>query len=183
MPRLKNEENFRLFKRNLKGWELFYVRILDEDGVIIATRSTGTSNERQAVKKALEILKSIPKNPQKNNPLFIDFLWNFWTRDSEYVQLRELDGHRLSNAYIDKTLFYLKSLAEPHGPFQKLRLSQITPRILDQWKLAVGKTDASRKGINHALNGIRVALRWAFVQGHIANDPTLSFKYIAYKPQ
>jgi integrase len=183
MSRRKNEENFRLFKRNLKGREFFYVRILDEDGIIIATRSTGTSDERKAIKKALEILKSIPKSPLKHDPLFIDFLLNFWRREGEYVQLRELDGHRLSNAYIDKTRFYIESLVKLQEPFESLRLSQVTPRILDKWKLAVGKSDASRKGINHALNGIRVALRWAFNQGYIPSDPTLSFKYIAYKPQ
>jgi hypothetical protein len=66
-----------------------------------------------------------------------------------------LDGYRLSNAYIDKTRFYIEGLVKTHEPFKNLRLSQVTPRILDKWKLAVGKSDASRKGINHALNGIR----------------------------
>jgi integrase len=113
----------------------------------------------------------------------MDFLLSFWQREGEYVQLRELDGHRLSNAYIDKTRRYVESLVKTYEPFKKLRLSQVTPRTLDKWKLATGKSDASRKGINHALNGIRVALRWAFNQGFIPADPTLSFKYIAYKPQ
>jgi integrase len=183
MSRPKNEENFRLFKRKLGGKELFYCRILDEEGKIIATRSTGTDDERKAVKKALEILKTIPKNPMKQDPLFVDFLLGFWIRDSEFVQLRELDGHRLSTIYIDKTQFYISSLTKTYEPFKKLRLSQVTPRILDKWKLAVGRSSASRKGINHALNGIRVALRWAFAHGYISNDPTLSFKYIAYKPK
>jgi hypothetical protein len=159
MPRAKNEENFRLFKRNLGGRKFFYCRILDEDGQIIAARSTGTSDERRAIKKALAILKSIPKSPLKHDPFFIDFLLGFWQREGEFVQLRELDGHRLSNAYIDKTRFYVERLVKTHEPFKKVRLSQITPRILDKWKLTVGKTEASRKGINHALNGIRVALR------------------------
>ena len=183
MSRPKNEESFRLFKRKLEGRELFYVRILDEDGAIIATRSTGTADERKAVKKALEILKSIPKTPLKKDPLFVDFLMDFWKREGEYVQLRELDGHRLSNAYIDKTRLYVERLVKSYEPFKALRLTQVTPRLLDKWKLAVGKSDASRKGINHALNGIRVALRWSFHQGYIPSDPTLSFKYIAYKPQ
>jgi integrase len=183
MSRQRNQESFRLFKRNLKGRELFYARILDEEGKIIATRSTGTSDERKAVKKTLELLKTIPKSPLKRDPLLIDFLSGFWQREGEFVQLRELDGHRLSNAYIDKTRFYVESLVKTHEPFKNLKLSQVSPRILDKWKLAVGKSDASRKGINHALNGIRVALRWAFNQGYIASDPTLSFKYIAYKPQ
>jgi integrase len=182
MPRPKNEESFRLFKRKLSGRELFYVRILDEQGGILVTRSTGTSDERKAVKKALEILKTIPKNPLKQDPLFVDFLLSFWQRDSEHVQLKELDGHRLSNAYLDKTLFYIKSLVQPYEPFKKLRLSQVTPRLLDKWKLFEGKTDASRKGINHAVNGIRVALRWAYKQGYIPSDPTSSFTYIAYRP-
>jgi integrase len=182
MSRPKNEESFRLFKRKLGGRELFYCRILDEEGKIVATRSTGTSDERKAIKKALAILKTIPKSPLKNDPLFVDFLLSFWQREGEFVQLRELDGHRLSNAYIDKTRFYIESLVKAHEPFKKIRLSQITPRILDKWKLTVGKSNASRKGINHALNGIRVALRWAFHQGYIPSDPTLSFKYIAYKP-
>ena len=183
MSRPKNEENFRLFKRKLDKKNFFYVRILDEEGKIIATRSTGTSDERKAVKKALAIVKTIPKNPMKQDPLFVDFLLGFWTRNSEFVQLRELDGHRLSSIYIDKTRFYINSLTTTYEPFKKLRLSQVTPRTLDKWKLAVGQSDASRKGINHALNGIRVALRWAFAQGYISNDPTLSFKYIAYRPQ
>ena len=183
MSRPKNEENFRLFKRKLDKKNFFYVRILDEEGKIIATRSTGTSDERKAVKKALAIVKTIPKNPMKQDPLFVDFLLGFWTRNSEFVQLRELDGHRLSSIYIDKTRFYINSLTTTYEPFKKFRLSQVTPRTLDKWKLAVGQSDASRKGINHALNGIRVALRWAFAQGYISNDPTLSFKYIAYRPQ
>jgi integrase len=55
--------------------------------------------------------------------------------------------------------------------------------MLDKWKLAVNRADESRKGINHALNGMRVALRWAFSKGYISSDPTLSFKYINYKPK
>jgi integrase len=180
MPRAKNDESFRLFKRRLGGRELFYARFLDEEGTIIATRSMGTDNERRAIKKALDVLKTIPKKPLKKDPLFIDFLLEFWQRDSEYVQLRELDGHRLSTVYLEKTHTYIKSLAEPYEPFKKLRLSQITPRILDKWKLTVGQSDASRKGINHAVNGLRVALRWAFRQGYISADPTASFTYIAY---
>jgi integrase len=183
MSRPKNDEHFRLFKRKLNGQELFYCRILDVDGAIIATRSTGTADERKAVKKALEILKTIPKNPLKQDPLFIDTLLNFWQRDSEYVKARKLDGHILSNAYIDKTKFYIESLVKTYAPFGKLRLSQVTPRILDKWRSSVGYSDVSRKGVNHALNGIRVCLRWAFFQGFIHNDPTTSFKYIAYKPQ
>ena len=183
MSRPKNEESFRLFKRKLGGRELFYCRVLDVDGTIIATRSTGTSDERKAVKKALEIVKTIPKNPLKQDPLFIDALLGFWQRNSEYVKARELDGHILSNAYLDKTRFYIESLVKTFTPFIKLRLSQITPRILDKWRSSVGYSDVSRKGVNHALNGIRVFLRWVFFQGFIPNDPTISFKYIAYKPQ
>ena len=183
MSRPRNEENFRLFKRKLYGRELYYCRILDTDGTIIATRSTGTSDERKAVKKALEILKTIPKNPLKQDPLFVDALTNFWKRDSEYAKARKLDGHTLTNAYIDKTKFYIESLVKTHAPFSKLRLSQVTPRVLDKWRSSVGFSGASRKGVNHALNGIRVFLRWAFFQGFIPNDPTTSFKYIAYKPQ
>jgi hypothetical protein len=121
MSRPKNSENFRLFIRNLNGRKVFYVRFLDEDGVIIATRSTGTSNERQAVKKALEIQKNLPKNPS-----IVDFLLDFWRREGAYARL---------------------------------------------------------KGINHALIGIRVALRWAFDKGYIPANPTLSFRNIDYKPQ
>ena len=183
MSRPKNEESFRLFKRKLGGREVFYVRILDVDGTIIVTRSTGTSDERKAVKKAIEILKIIPKNPLKQDPPFVDALLNFWQRDSEYVKARKLDGHILSNAYIDKTKYYIESLVKTFAPFNKLRLSQVTPRILDKWRSSVGYSGASRKGVNHALNGIRVFLRWVFFQGFIPNDPTTSFKYIAYKPQ
>jgi integrase len=183
MSRPKNEENFRLFRRTIGGRELFYCRILDEDGTIIATRSTGTNDERKAVKKALEILKATPKNPLKQDPLFTDALTGFWQRDSDYAKARKLDGHTLTNAYIDKTRHYIESLVKTHAPFSKLRLSQVTPRALDKWRSAIGYSDASRKGVNHALNGIRVFLRWAFFQGIIPNDPTASFKYIAYKPQ
>jgi len=182
MPRPKNEESFRLFKRRLDGRELFYCRILDEEGKIIATRSTGTGDERKAVKKALEILKSIPKAPLKKDPLFIDFLIQFWQRGSEYDKSKKLDGRTLSKAYLSKTKFYIENLVKHHAPFQKLCLSQVTPRILDKWRTNVGDSDASRKGINHAINGIRVCLRWAFFKGYIVTDPTASFRYIAYKP-
>jgi integrase len=183
MSRPRNEEQFRLFKRKLDGREFYYCRVLDEEGKIIATRSTGTDDERKAVKKAIEILKSIPKSPLKNDPLFADFLTSFWQRSSDFVQLRELDGHRLSNTYIDKTKFYIEKLVYSHEPFKKIKLSQVSPRILDKWKLAVNQADESRKGINHAINGMRVALRWAFSKGYISSDPTLSFKYINYRPK
>jgi len=124
MSRPKNEESFRLFKRKVAGRELFYVRILDVDGSIIATKSTGTSDERKAVKKALEIKKATPKNPLKQDPLHVDALMSFWQRDSEYVKSRKLDGHTLSNVYIDKTRFYIESLVKTFSGFNKLRLSQ-----------------------------------------------------------
>jgi integrase len=153
------------------------------DGTIITTRSTGASDERKAVKKALEILKDIPKSPLKTDPPFVDFLVSFWQRNSDFVQIRELDGHRLTNTYINKTKFYIEKLVSPYEPFKKIRLAQVSPRILDKWKLAVNQTNESRKGINHAINGMRVPLRWAFSKGYISSDPTLSFKYINYKPK
>ena len=54
MSRPKNEESFRLFKRKLDRWELFYYRVFGMDGTIIATRSTGTSDERKRRKKAVK---------------------------------------------------------------------------------------------------------------------------------
>jgi len=183
MPRPKSEESFRIYKRKLGVRELFYVRILDEGGNIIATRSTGTDNERKAVKKALEILKAIPKNPPKQNPLFLDFLMSFWQRESAYVKSKKHDGRILSNAYLSKTRHYAETLVKTHTAFKALRLSQVTPRLLDEWRITVADSDASRKGINHAINGIRACLRWASIKGYIATDPTASFKYIAYKPQ
>ena len=80
MPRPKNEEGFRLIKRDVEGRKLFYARFLDEEGAVISTRSTGTDDERKAIKKALAILKTIPKSPLKQDPLFVDFLLGFWTR-------------------------------------------------------------------------------------------------------
>jgi len=77
MPRPKNDESFRLFRRNLGGRNFFYVRILDEEGKVIATRSTGTTDERKAVKKALEILKTIPKNPPKKTNFSSTHYWAF----------------------------------------------------------------------------------------------------------
>jgi hypothetical protein len=144
MPRRKNEENFRLFKRKLAGREFFYVRVLDVDGTIIASRSTGTSDERKAVKIALEIVKRIPKNPLKYDPLLVDALMSFWQRDSEYVKSRQLDGHILSNAYINTTRSYIESLVKNYAPFSKLRLSQVTPRVLDKWRSTVGYSGAFR---------------------------------------
>ena len=132
MPGPKSEEGFRLFKRRLGGRELFYVRIFDVDGTIITTRSTGASDERKAVKKAIEILKDIPKSPLKTDPPFVDFLVSFWQRNSDFVKLRELDGHRLTNTYINKTKFYIEKLVSPYEPFKKIRLTQVSPRILDK---------------------------------------------------
>ena len=127
MPRPKNQEGFRLIKRNVEGRKLFYARFVDEEGKIITTRSTGTDDEKKAFKKALAILKTIPKDPLKQDPLFLGFLLEFWTRDSEFVRLRELDGHRLTSIYLDKTRFYIDSLLKAYEPFKKLRLSQVTP--------------------------------------------------------
>ena len=72
---------------------------------VIATRSTGTDDERKAVKKALEIVKGTPKSPSKQDPLLVDFLLAFWQRDSEYDRAKKLDGPILSNAYLSKTRF------------------------------------------------------------------------------
>jgi hypothetical protein len=120
MSRPKNDEHFRLFKRKLHGQELFYCRILDEEGNIIVTRSTGTADERKAVKKALEILKTIPKNPLKQDPLLVDFLLSFWQQDSEYYKSKKLDGHTLSKVYLSKTRFYIEKLVKPYKPFEKV---------------------------------------------------------------
>jgi hypothetical protein len=73
MPRPKSEESFRLFKRRLGNRELFYVRFLDEEGTVIATRSTETSDERKAVRKVLEIPKPFPSHPSSKIPCLSTF--------------------------------------------------------------------------------------------------------------
>ena len=181
MSRPKQKGNFRLYRRNLDGRKFFYVRFLDEAGKIITSRSTGTTDERQAVIRALELAKEIPKTPLKSEPFFIPFLLDFWQRDSEYVRLRAIEGHILSNAHITKTAAYLKLLLSPYQPFKNLRIRQVTTRHLDSWKIHIASTDASRKGINHAISGIRVALRWAYRQGFISKNPAETLTNVAYQ--
>jgi len=64
----------------------------------------------------------------------VDFLLAFWQRDSEYDRSKKLDGRTLSNAYLGKTIFYIESLVKTHEPLKNVRLSQVTPRILDKWR-------------------------------------------------
>ena len=181
---------FSLFKYKTQSGFIWYARFYDQkSGEVIKTKSTGIpctgkkGKKIEAYKKAELILNELGE--ENKSPYFIPYLESFWTENSPYVKSKRIvEKKPLSNLYIEINVSVIKNHIKPYKPFQKIRLSELKPGMIEDWKLwALEKNKTGTRRVNTSLNCMKVAVRYSVSRGDISNDPFKSIKKVAYSPR
>jgi len=131
-----------------------------------------------------------PANLQKrtvaNTPL-IEYLFSFWTENSEYARFkRDVKNTALTPYYLKMNHEDIRRHVVPFPDFEGVTVGSLTKAILKRWMIWLAgrrKTRVKKDGTtidegtisgrraNSVLQAVRVAVRWAFDNEEITADP------------
>ena len=180
----KTHKSFTLFRKKTKSGALWYARFWDESSRRYAvTRSTGVYAEgkkqrryeaEQAAREILPVIRFAPAAPEKS---FIRYVADFWLPNSPYVRECALIKKKpLSVEYVKKNHENVRRHIEPFPGFQGVTLQGLTRGMILDWMAWATDKGASGRVINMALQGMRIAVRYAVTREEILRDPFLHIK-------
>ncbi len=151
----KKRKSFSLYKRN----DVFYVRLWDEDrGEYTGAKSTGESDRDKAVLKADAMIKAGQVIKKENDPLFIDFIREYWQKRDE-----------LSTRYKHDLQYFLKIICNYPG-FKNLRITELKAGHINRFIDHLQAEGTAPRTINRIGKITKTFIRWADSRDYIAND-------------
>ena len=187
--------SFTFFKRSTKSNSIIlYVRIVDKQtGRVLAQRSTGTDDEREAAAFAGRLLESLPLDAlarsqedraaadfaeaeNLRSAMLSKFFAQFWAEGSSYLIARAEAGKPLSGAYLRDRRSSIKRFAAPYPLFQRTPLSDTSLLLLEGFRDYLRKKGVSPNIRNVALDSLRAPISWAQKRGLV--DSSFSFSAI-----
>jgi integrase len=186
----KARKPFTLYQKKTKAGPVWYARFWDEAAWRYAvTRSTGVLVEGkkqrryEAEQAAREMLPRIRFTPAAVKTL-IQYLEEFWASDSPYVREAALVKKRpLSAYYIRMNHEDVRRHIAPFPPFQGITLQGLTPALIRDWLTWMAEKGKSGDRINHVLQGMRVAVRYAVAREELDRDPFRNIGKAAETPR
>ena len=187
MVKLMKNSPFSLYTKNLKNGPIWYVRFYNpETQKYNIYRSTGVPNtgkraqRDKAYKIALEMLETV--KARNEDPLFLEYVQAFWSPGSPYLKFKELSEHKpLSLEYIHQNIMGIKKHVLPYKRFSKLRLSELKPGIIEDWKLSLLENGLGSRRVNAILQSIRIPIKYAFERQELATNPLQHVKQAHYE--
>jgi hypothetical protein len=187
--------SFTLFNRsNQDGASVLYVRIIDKQtGQVLAQRSTGTDNERDAGAVAGRLLAELPLDAlvqarddqaaanfaeadRLRDTMLSKFFTQFWDEGSTYLIARAEAGKPLSGAYIRDRRSSVKRFAAVYPLFQRTPLRASSLLLFEGFRDYLRNKGVSANTRNVALDSLRSPISWAQKRGLI--DSPFSFSSI-----
>jgi integrase len=171
---------FSIVERKTRSGRVFMARFYDPAGGVVRTKTLpGAKSAAAAARKAEALLREgVIANGE--NPVAIDYLRSFWTRDSDYVRGRALRGVVLSDEYLSINLYILNKHVAPR--IKGKRLLDLDAEYMEGLVLALSAGGASPRTINCLLNGIRVPMKVFCKLKHLAN-PLADFERLTESPR
>jgi len=180
---------FSLFTRVApSGKRVWYAKFWDDDTArYVDSKSTGVIFEgrrggRDLAAKSAEAM--LIEARRSDDPLFLDYVADFWADDSAYVkQKRVADKRPLAIEYVRNNQSAIRLHVAPYRPFQGLRLSKLRAGIVNDWKVWALEEGAGARTVNATLQAVRVAVRHAVERGDLPADPLASVKKATETPR
>ena len=124
-------------------------------------KSTGETTIGRARTVAEGFLEEKEAVQGKDDPLFLEHLKDFWRDGGKYAEAKKLCGKPLSQRYLQLQRDAIRLYVEPDKAFEGVRVSRLTPRLMEDWLSWLDKGGKVGRSINIALQMVRVAVpRW-----------------------
>ena len=172
---MRYREPWSLYRRRStpEGPEVWYYRTYDEHGHRTTGRSTGTTSKTLANDYCARLYREGRLIPSAD-VVFEDYAgpWWIWGR-CEYIRGRlersAAGKPSISERYASDMRKALENRLLPR--FGKMRLSAISPELIERWALQLRDEGLSGKGVNNLLSCLRVMLSEAYRLGRIHRNP------------
>jgi len=176
---------FSLYVKKLKSGPVWYARFYDPatDKYSI-TRSTGipcTGKKKRKI-EAYKVAEKLSETIlDDRSPLFLSYLTSFWKENSQYMRSKRLvEKKPVSHDYIKLNALGIKKHVLPYPHFAKLRLSDLKPGMIEDWKLWALERGTGSRRVNAVMQAMSVPVRYAVSRGDLPNDPFRNIKKVAY---
>jgi integrase len=163
-----------IYRKQTKAGCFWYVRYWDESARKYSRiRSTGISvkgrgGSRHAAEEAARtMLQTIRFTPEAPDKLFAQYLADFWTPGSPYVRERALVGKRPFKMNHEDVRRHIETFPE----FRGITLRGLTAGMLRDWLTWMAEKKLSGHRINHVLQGMRIAIKYAVGREELDRDP------------
>jgi len=135
--------------------------------------SINKSVAHQIAEKAIEKGIGCPNN---DNPMFNDFIMNFWDwNNSDYIRIKNREApNSICRKYANNLLCAFNKHAKDF--FVGKRLQDIKVKQLEDLKIRLMDQGLSNNVINLVIKAIRKPLKYAYKLQMIPNDPTLTLQ-------
>jgi len=141
-------------RKGTDGKPLFCVRFFDDDGSPIRSKTLWDAKSPTSAARIAESLLRAGVVSSEKNPLALEYLLAFWTKDSDYARSRALRGVVLSEKYM-KGNRYLVSAHLSHYLKNK-RLLDLSPAWLEKTILALSGAGLNARSINTTIQAVKV---------------------------
>ncbi len=177
-----------MYRRHISAGMVLYARFYDSSGNVLITKSTGIKcvgkkqRKQEAYKKA-EKLHTCLLN-EKKSPVLIPYLESFWTENSPYVKgKRIVENKPLSEQYVRLNALGIKTHISTYKSFKKIRLIDLTPGMIDDWKIWMLEKGIGAKRVNDCMLAMRVVVKYKVSREELDKDPFQNIKKCTYKPK
>ena len=164
---------FYIYKRRRgKQDPIFYVQFRGADGVLGKSISTQQTSKAAATTwVACYLAENNDRQTGAASGTFGDFARGWWVPETcPYVRAKRARGFHISDSYIDFRRNNLKLHVLPI--FGEVRLTEITPRMIEDWVLGWYETKTSAPAtINRALGTLKLMLKEAVRLGYLNGNP------------
>ena len=190
-------KDFQLYKRKLKSGTAYYVKFWNNiSRKHVETYSVGVL-KNQLGRKAIHLPHTSKAGanaivrmwieegqPIGEKELFLDYLENFWRRDSDYVLTKRMREESISIAYIDNNRSAIKAHIKPFlikNNLENIFIHQVTPEILEKLLKTLSSKDIGNSRINAIYKAVTVPLSYAQRLGKIKETPARNIKKLPVK--
>ncbi|MDR0475842.1 MAG: phage integrase SAM-like domain-containing protein, partial [Treponema sp.] len=171
--------DYVLYKEKYAGQLYWRARFRwdEQTGKYLISRNLGVPAEgkrerrREAEDAAEQIVKELNNEPV-DDKFFISYLEAFWSPGSNYIEEQaRVNKTPLCSMYIVNNLRQIRLHISPCPLFTGLLLTDLSRKIIRDYKLWGAKKGMSGRLINQCLQTMRVAVRYAVANEELPADP------------
>jgi integrase len=166
---MRYKELFTIYPRKLKKNTVFYYQCYDKNGKRICGHSTGQRTKTAAKLYCMELYRKGILLPENKPLTFEEFSQGWWDiKTCKYLKWRQMQNP-LAPTTID---FYKTALKIHIKPFfANIKLSSITPEIVQNWVMQLSKKGYNNSTINLNIAALKVMMKEAARQKLINSNP------------
>ncbi|MCL2209184.1 MAG: site-specific integrase [Treponema sp.] len=175
---MRYKELFTIYPRKLKTVTVYYYQCYDSGGKRICGHSTGQRTKTAAKLYCMELFRKGKLIPSDKPVIFEEFAKGWFDINTcKYLEWRQMQNP-LALSTIDHYKTALDIQIKPY--FGKMKISSITPEIVQKWILKLSHDGYNNSSINMKMATLKVMMKEAFRLKLIPTNPMDKIKKLKF---